>query len=183
MTDRINIAKTRVGILDVCRLIGMSEAYGGAKLWCPFGEISHPDMGSTRAFRAYPETNSVHCFACGKTWNPVTLYAEANDLTMEESADALLETIGYEPEDLDERWKRLLVTPEPEVNTAELAEALKVFCARRDPSWEVRQFDTDVATRFQRCLDLLGSVRTDADAEKWLATTKQVMATKLGETQ
>lgn len=167
-------------------MIGMqvpsfSYAYS-VKLYCPFGEVSHADGGSSKAFRIYPETNSAYCFACGEAYSPVKLLATANDTSLNEAADFLLEYAGVTEEGTEERWEQLTSQQESPISTSELAEALKVYCARVDPDWAERQLEPAVAHTFQRCLELLGSVRTSADADQWLGATKQVMAKKLGVT-
>lgn len=185
MTEsRITLANDSTDIISVCRVIGMSVpdfAYvASMKLYCPFGEVSHADGGQSKAFRVYPETNSSYCFACGEAFSPVKLLATARDITPTEAADVLLEIAGVAEEKTDERWAQLIASQEPPVNTAELSEALKIFCARIEPRWEERQFESAIAHTFQQCLELLPRVRTQADAEQWLAATKRVMNTKLG---
>lgn len=181
----ISIANEKVSITTVCQMLGMfvPELYylSSLKLHCPFGDVSHADGGQARAFRVYPEDNTAFCFACGIFFTPVRLLAMARDLSVEEAAEVLLEEAGYQPEDPDDRWALLLQSTEEPVSQLELAEALKIFCARVDPSWEERQFDTAIAVRFQQCLDLLSGVKNGADSKKWLAGTKQVMITILGE--
>ena len=35
--------------------------------------------------RVYPDTNSIHCFTCHRSWSPVTLLAERLDLSYREA--------------------------------------------------------------------------------------------------
>ena len=182
--SRYTLANENADIISVARLIGMQVpdfSYSASiKLYCPFGEVSHADGGSSKAFRIYPETNSSYCFACGEAYSPVRLLATAQDISLTEAADYLLELAGVTEEGTDERWEQLTSKQESPISTAELAEALKVYCSRVDSGWAERQLEPAVATTFQRCLELLGSVRTSADADQWLGATKQVMAKKLG---
>lgn len=182
--SRYALANDHSDILVVARMIGMvvpDFSYAASiKLYCPFGDVSHADGGTSKAFRIYPETNSAYCFACGEHFSPVKLLATARDLPLAEAADTLLEIAGVTEEGTEERWQQLLSEQDSPINTAELAEALKVYCSRVDPAWDERQFDPAVAETFQRCLELLGSVRTPADVTQWLGATKQVMAKRLG---
>lgn len=183
--SRYALANEATDILTVLGLIGMPvpeiSYLASMKLYCPFGDVSHADGGMSKAFRVYPETNSAYCFACALAFTPVSLLAMGKDISKEEAADFLLELAGVTEANSDERWAQL-TAPEPvTINTAELAEALKLFCRRTIPNWEERQFEPAVAKLFQRCLGLLGSVRTPEDAEQWLAATKQAMITKQGD--
>lgn len=62
---------------------------------CPFhGEDKHPSA------RAFPDSNSFHCFYCSKSWNPVTFWAEINNwFTKNDKLD-----IGRAIEDLERRF-------------------------------------------------------------------------------
>jgi hypothetical protein len=184
--SRYELANENSDIMAVARFIGMEVpdfSYSASiKLYCPFGEVSHADGGSSKAFRIYPETNSAYCFACGLHFSPVKLLATATDISTAEAADYLLELAGVTEAGTEERWEQLTSEQESPISTAELAEALKVYCSRIDPNWAERQLEPAVAHTFQRCLGLLGSVRTSADAEQWLGATKQVMAKNLGVT-
>lgn len=179
----ITTANEKVTINQACNIIGMDIPdfeFGNMKLWCPFGDLYHADGGQTRAFRVYPQTNSAYCFACGEYYSPVKLLAKANGVADEEAAEALLTHIGYVEPTVDARWEALMSTPVV-VDHDALSEALKVACARMDPTWEDRQFEELVSTRFRKCLSLLAKVTTEEEATTWLSTTKTVMQRTLGE--
>jgi len=173
------IANEEISIAAVCRLLGMSmpdlDYMDSPKMYCPFGEFTHSDGGASKAFRAYSASNTAHCFACSKTWNPVTLYMDHADVGYQDAALALLEHFGITTENVEDRWKALTASPTFVLNTAELAEALKMYCARIEPRWEERQFEPEVSAKFSACLNLLQSIATVADVEKWRTATKQVM--------
>jgi hypothetical protein len=107
-------------------------------------------------------------------FTPVKMAAQAWDQDWTTAAAVLLDHIGYRPLSLADQWARV-VSIEQAPDTTLLAEALKVYCARQDPQWNAHQFDPDVAAQLTRCLALLDRVRHDADADRWLAGTKQVM--------
>lgn len=62
--DLVRKANEVVSIYAVCDKAGVDySSYLGsrAKLFCPFGAITHMDGGATRAFRIYEETNTAYC--------------------------------------------------------------------------------------------------------------------------
>jgi hypothetical protein len=183
--SRQHLANESANIVSVCRLIGMPmpdfEFASSWKMYCPFGEVSHIDGGQAKAFRVYPETNTAYCFACGILYTPVRLLATAKDIEYDEAADMILEMAGVTEANSEERWAELTTPPTETVSTADLAEALKIFCARTVPNWKKRQLDADVSGLVQSCLDLLPRVRTQEDADKWLKAAKSVITKKLGE--
>jgi hypothetical protein len=149
------------------------------KTWCPWGGIYHSDGGMKKSFMIYPETNTAHCFAgCGH-FTPVKLWADSLDVSLEDAAILLLEKVGYVSEDLDARWAAALDKQEF-VQTATLAEALKVYCRRIAPTWETLQTQPEISSKLAQCLDLLDRVQTKDDATRWLAVAKRVMAITLG---
>jgi hypothetical protein len=51
---------------------------------CPFhGNDTHPSA------RVYPDTNSLRCFYCSKSWRPVTFWAERNGWFREDDIEKL----------------------------------------------------------------------------------------------
>jgi hypothetical protein len=182
--SKIGIANEEVSILKVCTALGMdipdfaltAEKY---KTWCPWGGIFHTDGGAAKAFMIYPATNTAHCFAgCGH-FTPSKMKAMSMDISEEDAAALLLAEIGWLGEDLDARWEAA-ITKEEFVQTASLAEALKVYCARIEPQWESKQFEQQVASRLNQCLELLDNVSTSEQATRWLTVAKRVMAITLG---
>lgn len=184
MTSKFTIANELIGIATACQLIGMSEIdrfiTSNVKAYCPFGDVAHSDGGYEKAFRIYPDTNSAYCFACGKAWTPVSLMADARDLTPAEAADVILELSGYVEPTVDSEWDALVNAPVV-IDRPELAEGLKVYCSRIASDWEERQFEPTVSRVLTSCLELLPAVKTREDVTKWFNATKRVMTSILGD--
>lgn len=183
MTGEIAIANEQVSIIKACNMIGMDIpdfSLSSLKVYCPFGHLYHADEGRSRAMRIYPATNSAYCFAgCGYL-SPVKLIAIDRDSSEQDAAEWLLEQIGWVPPDYVSQWEALTQTEFPQVNTVDLGEALKTFCARSFPDhWTEFQFYESVAVKLSKCLSLLRKVHTPDDAEKWMRVAKQVMHQEL----
>jgi len=175
--ELLRIANERVSITKACNMIGMNVSdYAAAsmKVYCPFGEIFHQDGGMSKSMRIYAESNSAFCFAGCGYYDPVKLISTSRDISEEDAAEALLEETGYVAPNYQDQWDALM-SEKPVVDTADLAEALKVACARMVPNWEERQFDEAVSHKLTQCLALLRKVHTDDDATNWLSITKKVM--------
>lgn len=177
--SNIQLANSRVSLIEAARLVGMDLYEYSGKQYCPFGHLFHADGGTAKAFRVYPETNSAFCFAGCGSFRPVSLVAMSRGITQEEAAEYLLDLTGYVPPDIDSRWAAATATQET-VDLDLLAEALKVACEGLDPLWEVHQFEEGVASKFRQCLELLPQVTTRADAARWLSGTKRIMEAQLG---
>ena len=179
----IQIANERMSIVEACNELGMGVEnfnLNSLKFYCPFGNVNHMDAGDSKAFRIYPATNSAWCFAGCGYFTPVKLIAMNGDMSEQEAAEKILETTGYVAPHYDAQWDALTAET-VRVNTEDLAEALKIACARMDKNWESRQFDDAVAKKLRACFTLLGKVHTEEDATQWLDKTKQIMRTELGE--
>jgi hypothetical protein len=179
----VSVANDLVDIRFACSLIGLDvpEIPDGKsiKIHCPFGGVWHRDQGIEKAFRVYPSTASCYCFACAKYFSPVSLVATAWDRDEEEIAGILLGKIGYIPEGSEERWEQL-VSHVPVVDTAVLAEALKMFCGRIFEDWSFCQFSDPFASSLGRCLALLPLVESEEQAVEWLSVSKRVMSSLFG---
>lgn len=175
--ERVRLANERMGIAAACRFIGMHmgdfDIYS-VKTYCPFGELMHEDGGRSKAFRVYPGTNSAWCFACNQYYTPVKLVAFDRDIPEPAAAEIILEEVGYVAPDIESRWAAATAQT-ASVDTDGMANALKTYCARIAPDWEVRQFDDDIASMLRRCLAPLSKVTNDEEARQWLDTTKLVM--------
>lgn len=176
----VAIANQQVPIAMACRLLGVSidtdDGYGkSVKVHCPFGDVHHSDGGAEKAMRVYPDTNTAYCFAgCGH-FTPVRLLSHAWDRPAAEVALDLLDQLGHRPLSLADQFAgHETWTPPPD--PGQLAEALKTYCRRIDPSWDDRQFEPRVAARLSQCLRLLDRVATDDDANRWLTGAKKVMS-------
>lgn len=168
-----------VPMTTALRLVGTDVpddiGYGRSlKIRCPFGEVYHSDQGSEASMRVYVDSNTVHCFSRCGSFTPVSLVAAAWDLSRRDAAVELLERIGHKPVSLAEAWAEVIRRDDLPDRTL-LAEALKAFCRRVDPSWDDDQFEPTVAATLSRCLDLLDRVTTTDDARTWLTGCKQAM--------
>lgn len=165
----------RVSIAQACCWAGLElpEGFGNRKTWCPFG-ITHPDGGAEASFRLYEETNSAYCFACARSWTPVSLMADFWDCGRAEAADRICRMSGIREPGWQERWDELHQPAVP--NREALAEALKAWCRRvRGPSWESDQFRSEFSSPLGSCLSLLPLVFTGRDSEEWLIGCKKIL--------
>jgi len=175
----VDRADQLVSIATACQIIGVDVPNGydtgrSLKLRCPFGEFYHRDGGVDPSFRIYPDTNSAYCFRCSAYYTPTRLLALKWDCSPTQAAAYLMEHIGAKPLTRAEAWAKAVEISQPPA-TAQLADALKTFCARVHPTWEVDQFEPDIATVLVTCLELLDRVSTDTDAAAWLAACKTAM--------
>lgn len=178
----VQLANERYTIIQALNQLGVDVldfSISSLKVYCPFGNIMHEDEGRTKAMRVYPGTNSAYCFACQTYYTPVKLIAMDKGISEYDAAVFILEATNYVAPDYASRWAKL-TEESTKLNTDDLVEALKVACARMAADWEDRQFEPDVAKKLSRCLAALRGVKTDADATKWLTTTKLVMSQALG---
>lgn len=149
---------------------GRPAGYG--KTYCPFGGIYHKD---TRVMSIFEDTNSAYCFlSCGYL-TPVRLIEMSKDLTREEAITFAFDHVGYKEPSPEERWDELM-SPKFVVDKESLEAALKIYCARIIPDWEVLQFEPKAALLLERCLSALNRVRTSENADKWLVAAKAAMA-------
>ncbi len=174
--DVVELANDKVPIAFVCAKLGLSvgEDAGRRKLRCPFGGIYHSDGGIEPTLRIYVESNHAYCFNCNSHYVPVTLAARAWGCSHRDAALRLLEYAGIEPVDFRSIWAEVQ-EHRREPDRSLMAEALKVYCRRIDPTWTRRQFEPAVAARLTRCLVLLDLVKTDDDVLLWLTTCKEAM--------
>jgi hypothetical protein len=176
------LANEKIPIAMACRWadLDVSEGDGTRKTWCPFGAVSHSDGGVARALRMYEDENHAFCFACGRSWTPVSLMAEFWDCTRPEAAERMCVMAGITPPDWRERWKELQQPVPPD--TVSLAEALKTYCARiYGPAWEIDQFEPRLAVPLVACFDVLPLVTTAAEADEWVCNCKLLMLSLLKE--
>jgi hypothetical protein len=154
--------------MDVC------DGDGTRKTRCPFGEVAHSDGGVDRSFRMYEDTNHAYCFACLKSWTPVSLMAEFWDCKRAEAAERMCKMAGITPPDWRERWEELQHPVPPD--TASLAEALKKWCGRMyGPAWEIDQFEPRLAVPLAACFGVLPLVTSQDNAGEWLDGCKLAM--------
>lgn len=171
--DLIRTANERMSIEEAFRLIGENVSYA-SKQYCPFGEVFHQDGGTSRSLRIYPDTNSAFCFAGCGYMSPVSLLAMHRNISDDQAAEVILEMTNYVPPDYESQWDALQSEVDA-VSTSDLAEALKVACARMSPDWVTLQFEDAVAGALSKCLALLPKVKSSDDSKKWMDVSKTVM--------
>ena len=179
--ELIELANERMGIVQACNHIGMGlpdYLSSSMKVDCPFGSLYHLDGGASRSMRVYAETNSAWCFAGCGYFTPVRLIADDQDLSEEDAAQHILDITNYVPPDFESQWEALMAEV-PVVNTASLAEALKVACSRMAAGWEDLQFSSEVSAKLTACFALLPHLRTPEQAQRWLDVSKFVMQSVL----
>jgi len=172
----VEIANKHISIWEVCRLVGVD--FGGyygtnSKLYCPFGNITHMDGGSTKAFRVYPATETAYCFGCSQFFDAVGLYSEFSDLSREEAADFLLTESGWKEETYEEKWDKL--TKKTSIDTSGLSEALDIYCLKLNPEWEVICIESPYREAYASVMGVLPYVRNFSDADKWMNAAKEKM--------
>jgi hypothetical protein len=168
----------KVPMWKACRAVGMRVAprSDGAKTWCPFGHLFHPDGGDEPAFRLYGD--HAFCFACWKYWTPSRLCADAWDVPEEVAAARLLDETDTRPPSWEERWDQI-VSPEPP-DLSQLADALRIYCSGEvQHAWEQARLDPGVSRMLTGCLGYLGQVTDDKSAREWLDLAKSVMGSAL----
>ena len=179
MMSQTTIANEQVSIAQACRWAGLDlpDGFGNRKTWCPFG-IAHSDGGREASFRLYEDTNSCFCFACARSWTPVSLMADFWDCGRAEAADKICTMAGIRQAGWQDRWDELRQPAVP--NREALAEALKTWCRRvRGPSWETEQFQPRFSVPLAACLEWLPLVFTGRDADTWLDGCKLALGAVL----
>lgn len=84
---KASIIKASVSIFDVLRKLGKEvEGKETQQILCP--NPQHPERRPSA--RVYDDSNHVHCFGCGRTWDPVAVVALVQGI----SQDAAVEWIS-----------------------------------------------------------------------------------------
>lgn len=179
----IDKANDYVSIVDLLISFGIyvpgdTQSGGSKKVYCPFG-FYHSDGGITKAMRIYYQSNTVYCFSCSKRYDPVRLAAAKWDCPWSTAAMRLLEDAGFKPKTLKERWVEATTPVENKPDLIALADALKMFCSAASQDWGVDQYSEEISRKLDRCLALLGVVKTESDAQKWLEVCKIAMRQSL----
>jgi hypothetical protein len=147
----------------------------GVKVYCPFGEVEHPDGGLEPAMRVYSDHG--WCFAESKYFSVTSLLAAVWEVTRAEAAAEALSRAHYTPASYAHLFTEAQASPEPDADA--LAATLVVWCEsqceRQGGSWAAVSTSPAVARQLARCLGLLSLVRTEEDCETWLNASKQAM--------
>jgi hypothetical protein len=176
----IALANRIVPMSFACKAIGMEDidyASSGAKVECPFESVFHP--GGGKSFRIYDDA-TAYCYACAERYLPVSVYSIAKDVSLDDAAEQLLEAFGYKPPTAEVRFEEA-VKSKSIIDQTSLEEALKTFCARNFPQWEIAQFEDEVAAKFRQCVGLLPTVHSPEEIKTWLEATKKAMTKVLGD--
>lgn len=144
----------------------------GTKVYCPFGEVEHPDGGTEPAMRIYPDHG--WCFAEQRYFSVVSLLAEVWQLSYQDAAAEALRRYGWKPATYAHLWEQASGEEEPDHDA--LAQALLVWCEAVAPDWSQRQYDDRTARVLGRCLGLLPLVRTGDECRTWLEGCKRALA-------
>ncbi len=143
----------------------------GVKVYCPFGEVEHPDHGREPALRIYPDHG--WCFAEQRYFSSVSLLAEVWEVSWQDAAVKALDEIGYVPADYAHLWENAQRVVEPDREA--LATALIMFCGSHCQGWTEAQYDEQVSEALAKCLGLLRLVQTEEDCRRWLEASKVYM--------
>ena len=176
--DLVRKANEVVSIYAVCDKAGIDySSYLGsrAKLFCPFGSITHMDGGATRAFRIYEESNTAYCFACSQAYDPVGLYCAITDLSRHDAAEELLAETGWKEETFEEKWARLAEKDETAFDNSYLPEALANYCGRLEPDWVIKQLEEPYSSALAKCNAIARLVSSQEQAMSWLDSSKAYM--------
>lgn len=175
----IELANSRVSMSDTYRLLGIPDgeyASSGAKVDCPFADIFHPTDRKT--FRVYNDSGG-YCFVCTERYSPVSITSLMKNVSPTDAAEALLQATGYAPKSPDERFAD--AAEDRPVDRDSLAEALKLYCERTFPLWDVDQFEERVSARLRSVLDILPRVTTPEQSRVWLERAKEAITTTMNE--
>jgi len=92
LTDRIEAANLLLSIYDMIEPV--DDRTRPRKIHCPV----HDDQ--TKSAQVYPESNSIYCFTEGRSYDPVGLVAEEQDLTVWAACEYIESNVGV-------RWERV----------------------------------------------------------------------------
>ena len=169
----VSIANRVVPMPVACRAAGLRvpdvHRDSGSKLYCPWGQVSHPDGGRDPAFRVW--SDHAWCFACTEWFSPVKLASQVWEVSYDQAAARLLDVVGYKPGDYAHLW--LEVAQPPALDHSAVAQALRNYCGSLAP--QDKMLEPEVAEYMARCLGFLTQVNYVAGAAQWLSLAKAVM--------
>lgn len=144
----------------------------GVKVYCPFGEVEHPDGGLEPAMRVYEDHG--WCFAESRYFTVCSLLAEVWETERAEAAAEALRRVNYVPASYAHLFTE--ASKEPDPDTDALAAALVTWCESvAGADWPAASTAPVVARQLARCLGLLPLVRNRQDCDTWLTASKQAM--------
>jgi CHC2 zinc finger len=62
------------------------------QIMCPFHDDARP--GGSPSARVYPDTDSIYCWVCDKSWNPISVVAESRGITYRQAKMQLRADFG-----------------------------------------------------------------------------------------
>ena len=114
----MDVKELRTMVCERAQLSELLEEFGyhlhtvgrEEQLSCPF----HGTDASPSA-RFYPETNSMHCFTCKKSWDPISFMMEKRGMRFREAVDYLakkngIDISGFRLEDFKETARKFTAT-------------------------------------------------------------------------
>ncbi len=145
------------------------------KTRCPFADMFHLDVDSSKSMRIYPESNTGNCFmGCG-TLTPVSVHAKLNDLAYREAAFDLLERIGHKPKSFNEKWQEAMDPPEVLIREAYRDSLIEYCRMSSEGSWMELQYKSSITFALTRSLDVLDKASSKQEAHEWLESAKMYM--------
>lgn len=123
--DEIESILEQLTIYPVLQAYGV-EFYGGGlpeQIHCPFHGTD-----VNKSARVYPETNSVYCFTCDKSWDVIHFIQDKEELTFPETLRLIRAT-----------WDIEVVVPDYEA---------RLYALRHRPATDTREFAATVERLF-----------------------------------
>ena len=77
-----------LSIVSILRSLGASDLPADTDYPYQISCLFH-DGDERPSMRVYPETNSCYCWKCHKSWNPISAYAEAHEISYFAAKQAL----------------------------------------------------------------------------------------------
>lgn len=100
--DLFELIREHVSIFDILQEFA-PESYAavrtqdvGHKIPCPLAASRHGEAKDTNpSSKFFPETNSLYCWSCHGSWDPISLYAELNEMfKLDDQGRTLTDTRG-----------------------------------------------------------------------------------------
>jgi hypothetical protein len=169
-------------VLGMTNIYVSEFTYGKSiKTRCPFADIYHLTEDAGKSMRVYSDTNTAFCYmGCG-VLTPVSVYAKLNGVPYKAAAKFLLEKVGHKLKTFDEKWADAVNGVEP-LNLQGYRDALNEICTSYSKGeWSSLKYSPSVSSSFSKLLEILDKASSYEDADRWLATARQLMLKKIDE--
>lgn len=83
LTPAIREIKSKIRLHDLFKFYGMHESTDSHQMICPF----HEETNASAHY--YDESDSLHCFACSKSWDLVDFYKDRENISLNEAVIGL----------------------------------------------------------------------------------------------